>query len=113
MFKIADSTHYYYPVTIEQTDENGRYAKQVFDAKFARLEQSELDLLMERIQSGEMSDGDVARRVFIGWRDVRSPSGDEYPYTEDNRENLLNTFPVQPSVVRAWFESLKVGKRKN
>lgn len=87
--------------------------KLTFDGKFKRLPQDALDALMARVSAGEVSDDDVCRAVFDGWRDVRNEHGEELTYSEENRAILLNTFPVRPSVVKAWFESLRVGKRKN
>lgn len=114
MFQLAtQSDHITYPVTVECLDENGKLAPKKFKAHFARLPQSEIDDLIAKAQAKEITDNDLVDKVLVGWDDVVDDSGKPIEFSPAMRDRLLEIFPVRPSVVTAWFESLSGAKRKN
>lgn len=115
MFQIAtQSDHIVYPVTVKFLDGNGKTVPKKFRAHFVRLSQSELDDLIEKSQNKEISDADLADRVFVGWDDVTDDNGQPLEFTPALRDQLLDIYPTRPSVIAAWFESITGGaKRKN
>lgn len=119
MFQLDDKRSYWYPVTVDMVDDEGRKRSFTFDAEFDRLEQTELEDIMLRIKDGveqenPVRDREIVERVFKRWRKVADADGSELAVTPENRERLLQRHPVQPSIVRAWLKSMGwEGRRKN
>jgi hypothetical protein len=115
MFKLDEEEGYWYPVTLELTDGEGKKKRADFDAYFARLEQSEITTLLHREEGEEpVKDQDICDRVFLKWRKVQAPDGAEFPVSDENRAKLLNVYPVRPNVVRAYLKSIGIeGRSKN
>jgi hypothetical protein len=113
MFKIDLSDDYAYPVTLEIRDDKGRVKKEQFTARFKRLPQAELDELMNGAKEGAISDAELAAKVLAGWDGIADSDGEPIPYNDTTREQVLDVFPVRPSIIAAWFESLTGAKRKN
>jgi len=113
MFKLSLPNEYAWPIRVDFTCADGRKQTQHFTATFPRLPQSELDELMRGMQSGDIDDATLADRVLVGWSDVQDASGDTLDYSPAAKAALLDTYPVRPSVLKAWFESLTGAKVKN
>jgi hypothetical protein len=116
VFKLDQSNTYWYPVTVEMTDQDGRRQKMKFDAQFERVSQDEINELFRKRDDDEapIKDSDVLDRVFRGWRGVQDADGTELAVNDENREKLLNVFPVPTSIVRAFLKSIGIeGKAKN
>lgn len=108
-FKIAQSETYTDTVIVIMP---GSRVKNSFDVEFKRLPQSEVDALMKRIREGDMTDTDLCRDVIVGWRGVSDEAG-ELPYSETNRDKLLEVFPVPRSIVECFFSGISGAKQKN
>jgi len=114
MFKLGKSDSFTYPVKVEIPDEAGRTRTESFDGLFRRASREEFQATMERAKSGELEDLTLARDVLIGWRGVQDEEGKELPFSDANREVLLNVWPVLPAVVAAWLEAHSPkGRAKN
>jgi hypothetical protein len=115
MFKLDEEEGYWYPVTLELVDGEGKKRKGDFDAYFARLQQSEITELLSREEGDEpIKDQDICDKVFLKWRKVQGADGSELAVTDENRAKLLDIFPVRPNVVRAWLKSIGIeGRSKN
>jgi len=116
MFKLDQGNTYFFPVTVEMTDAEGRKRKFEFDAEFERLPQDEINEFFRKREEGEapLKDADLLDRVFKGWRKVQDAEGRELEVTPDNRAMLLNVYPVSPSIAKAWLKSIGIeGKAKN
>ena len=113
MFKLSLPKDYSWPVKFDVIDGNGRKQTFSFTATFPRLPQSELDDIMNGTKDGQIDDGALADKVLIGWSGVQDEDGNELAFSEANKAQLLETFPVRPSVIKAWFESLTGAPRKN
>lgn len=116
MFTLDQSPTYWFVVPVEMTDENGRRRKFDFDAEFNRLPRSEITELLRTREEGEspLKDADVVERVFVGWRRINDANGNELVVNAANRAALLDTHPVEASIVRAYLKSLGIeGAAKN
>jgi hypothetical protein len=105
MFKIAQSDRFTFPVPVEIVGDNGRRITQTFDATFKRLTQPEFKQLMQRAQANEIDDLAIAADVLLGWRGIQAEDGTDMPFSDENREKLLQIWPVLPAVVSAFIES--------
>ncbi|MEO5626923.1 MAG: hypothetical protein ABIQ70_13020 [Dokdonella sp.] len=116
MFTLDQSERYWYPVTVELVDAEGRKKKFDFDGSFERLPEDELKEFFREREEGEtkLSDRDVVERVFRGWRKIQTADGADVEVNDENRERLLKTHPVQGCIVKAWLKSIGIeGKSKN
>lgn len=104
--------------------DGGKREKQTFEAEFKRLSQSriaEIQLQAQQMtraaETGEPYDGitDVgaANEVLIGWSGVVDEDGEEIPFSESMKAELLEIPLMAASLVQAYFESLIDQKRKN
>jgi hypothetical protein len=121
MFKISSiSQTYTTPVTVDVPDGKGGSVKHKFAVVFKRLPQDELDELhrrlnREKLQEGEtlLSDDEVLDQVVTGWQDVLDQNDQPLEFNPENFGALKNVFPTRPTLVTAFFESIKTAKRKN
>lgn len=111
-FVLKQSDNYSWPVTVEYPIDGGRYQKHTFDAQFKRLSQSRIEEIMADAMNGELKDGAVASELLVGWSGI-TDGGDEIPYSEKTKAELLDMPLVAASIIKAWMESLGGAKRKN
>lgn len=112
-FVLSQSDSYNWPVPVEFPIDGGRFEKQTFDVQFRRLPQSRIREVWDAIQSGEMNDNDLCNEVITGWSGVQDAKGEDVPFSEKAKADLLNVPLVASSVVTAWLDSLAKAKRKN
>jgi len=113
MFVISQKTSYTWPVAVEFPVDGGKSEKQTFDAEFKRVPQSRMAEIKAKIESGDITDIDLAREVLTGWAGVTDANGDAVPFAEGTRDQLLDVPLVASAVVMAWMNSLTGAKRKN
>lgn len=96
------------------TSDGGKRQTHTFDAIFRRLSRAEFQDVLARAQAGELSDIDIANDVLIGWKGIQDEGGDDLPYSEAARDEVLNVWPVLPAVVAAFIEAHSAkGRAKN
>lgn len=117
MFKLDQSESYWYPVTIELVDAEGKKKKFDYDAKFKRLNDDERRDLLFREEGDDRkvaNDREVVTAVFEGWRKVQGPDGADLEVKDSNREALLKVEGMARAIVVAWLKSIGIeGKAKN
>jgi len=117
MFKLGQSESYWYPVTIELVDVEGKKKKFDFDAKFKRLDDDERRDLLVREDGDDRplpKDKEVVQQVFEGWRKVQDAEGGELTVNDSNREALLKVEGMTRAIVIAWAKSIGIeGRAKN
>jgi hypothetical protein len=120
MFSIAVNEQYPTIVEVEIPTGNGKATKHAFTAMFKRLSQSELDevhrrLNYERLNVGEelLKDDELLQQVLVGWDGIMDKSGAPLPFNAETMAEVLEVFPVRPTLVNAFFGSIKTSKRKN
>lgn len=113
MFKIATSQTYFFPVAVELPGDNGKTSKVTFDAEFRRLTQTQLEDFTGRVKDGSLTDDAFVREVLVGWKGVQDEDGNDLPFSEGNRDMLMDIYPVRSSVIKAFFESISGARAKN
>ena len=106
MFKLAQKKEVTYPVMVSVPQDGGSVAKHSFEATFEVLPQSELDRMV--------GNEDVLVRVLKGFRNVRDENGQEVPFTEETKAQLLEITYVRVALQEAYFALQRgQGARKN
>lgn len=113
MFKLAQSTSYKWSVKVELPVDGGKFEKATFDAEFKRLSQSRINELRTQMEAPGYTETDLAKEVLIGWSGVVDGDGNEIPFSEGNRDKLLDVPMVAVAIGMSFFESLAGAKRKN
>ena len=121
-FVLKQSATYTWPITLIIPMDGGRRDKHTFDGEFRRLPQSRINEIIRLARAAErgrlnddeeLLDQDAAREILAGWSGVVDDDAKEIPYSENALAQLLDIPTVAGQIVRAWFDSLDVAKRKN
>ena len=121
MFKISTiSQTYLHPVTVDVPNGAGKPVQHKFKISFKRKSQEELDEMHRRLNAAQleegetvMSDDELLVDVVAGWEDVFGDDDQPLEFTPENFAALKNIHPVRPTLVQAFFDSIKTAKRKN
>jgi hypothetical protein len=124
-FVLKQSATYVWPVTFRMPTDGGKYEKQTFDAEFKRLPQSRINEIQTEVQArlkaaergeafeSDISDISIADEVLMGWAGVVDGDGDDVPFSETAKAELLNVPGLAGSIIEAYFESVQGKKAKN
>lgn len=121
-FVLKQSATYTWPITLIIPMDGGRRDKHTFDGEFRRLPQSRINEIIRLARAAERGrlnddeeflDQDAAKEILAGWSGVVDDDAKEVPYSESALAQLLDIPTVAGQIVRAWFDSLDVAKRKN
>ena len=121
-FVLKQSATYTWPITVIIPMDGGRRDKHTFDGEFRRLPQSRINEIIRLARAAERGrlnddeeflDQDAAKEILAGWSGVVDDDAKEIPYSENALAQLLDIPTVAGQIVRAWFDSLDVAKRKN
>ena len=124
-FVLKQSSSYVWPVTVKLPISGGKFEKQTFDAEFKRLPQARINKIQievqARIKSSErneatddsISDQSIADELLIGWSGVLDEDGDEVPFSESMKQQLLDLPTMATAIIVAYFDSLTGTKTKN
>lgn len=124
-FVLKQSSSYSWPVSFKLPVDGGKFEKQSFDAEFKRLPQSRINEIQadvkvlikasernEPIEAG-ISDQSIADEVLVGWAGVVDADGEDVPFTNAAKQELLNVPAVAAAIIVAYFDSLTGQKAKN
>ena len=112
-------------MSIKLPADGGKREKASFDAVFKRLPQSRINeiqqLVQQRVKAAErgeeldngVTDQSIADEILVGWSGVLDADGDEVPYSEAMKAQLLDVPMLAGALVEAYFASLVELKRKN
>ncbi len=121
-FVLKQSATYTWPITLILPVDGGRREKHTFDGEFRRLPQTRINEIIKlaRLQDRgkldpdeELVDQDAAKEILAGWSNVVDDKGEDVPFSESALNQLVEIPTVAGQIVRAWFDSLEVAKRKN
>jgi len=121
-FVLKQSATYTWPITLILPVSGGRREKHTFDGEFRRLPQTRINEIVKIAQlqergklseDEELRDQDAAREILAGWANVVDDDGEEIPFSDSKLNELLEIPTVAGQIVRTWFDSLEVAKRKN
>lgn len=113
MFVLKQSDSYFWPVSIEFPVDGGKFKKETFEAEFKRISESRIKEATKQVSDGELTDLDFAKEILVGWKNVSDENGNDIPYLESTKAQLLDLPLVSRSIVMSFFESLSGAKRKN
>jgi hypothetical protein len=121
-FVLSKSATYTWPVRISLATDGGSKTVETLDVEFRRLSQSRINEIVREARAAErgrgdddeqLEDQDAAREIIAGWAGVTDDAGKPVAFSEAALGQLLEIPTVAGQIVKAWFESLKEGKRKN
>jgi hypothetical protein len=121
-FVLKQSATYTWPIPLIIPANGGRREKHTFDGEFRRLPQTRINEIvrmakaMDRNRNNdgeELEDQDAAKEVLAGWSGVVDDDNKEIPFSDSALSQLLEIPTVAGQIIRAWFDSLDVAKRKN
>ena len=116
MFKLSLSKTYEWPVEYSYIAETGsELVTSKFTVKFNR-DRSILDKITEKDEEGNQkyNDVDAAKMVVKGWKDIQDENGNEYAYSEEALENLIDQcVGLAQTFVSQWSTSLMKAQEKN
>lgn len=112
-FTLKRDDRFLWPVSFDVPIDGGKFKRETFDAEFRRLSQSRLSEITKQVRSEEVSDLDIAREVLVGWAGIKDDDGEDVPFSESAREQLLDVPMLATAIVAKYFESLQGAKAKN
>ena len=112
-FVLKQSETYIWPVTVEIPIDGGRFDRQTFDAEFKRLPQTRNNAIIQAAREEATTDLEVANEVLAGWKGINDDAGDEVPFSETAKQQLLDVPGVCAAIVEGYINSLVGAKRKN
>jgi len=112
-FVLKQSDTYTWPVTFDVPVDGGRHQRQSFDGEFRRVSQSRIREMGQLIESGDMTDSEIASEVLVGWAGINDDDGKEVPFSQGALECLLDVPMLATAIATAYFSSLSGVKRKN
>lgn len=111
IFDFSDT--YTWPVGFDFPVSGGRHRRVTFEAEFKRMEQDDLERLMEPISNAPRDSveqvralRDLAGEILVGWSDVKDADGEEFPYSETAKAKLLNVAGMANVIVEAYSGSI-------
>lgn len=114
MFVLKTDAAYWWPVDYRMPTDAGKFEKVGFDARFKALPQSRLDELEAARKAGQdISDADFVEEVFVAWRKITTPDGQEAQVTPENRAVLLDLPGMRAAIILAYQDSVVGRLRKN
>jgi hypothetical protein len=99
MLKLGHSKSFWYPVKVKILDENGNEVTYEFKAKFRRMTSEAVNKVQFK------KDLELLRENLLGWDGIVDESDQPIPFTEKNKEHVLNLWPVPPALAKAFMEA--------
>ena len=121
-FVLKQSDTYTWPIQLILPVDGGRREKHTFDGEFKRLPQSRINEIIKQARKMEsvvtdeddfLEDQAAAKEVLVGWSGVVADDNKEIPFSDKSLGQLLEIPTIAGQIVRVWFESIEVAKKKN
>jgi hypothetical protein len=128
-FVLAQSATYSWTVHFEEPVDGTRFRRHTFEVIFRRLPQSRIEEILvaqQRMQQAVQQNADNmldvlaqgrehAAEVMAGWSGVKETDDapDDLPFTAKNLKAFLEVPGIASAVLKAYGESLQIGKEKN
>lgn len=121
-FVLQQKPTYTWPVVLLIPTDGGQKEKHTFDAVFNRLDQDRINEIVKlaRIstrstydeEAPELVDKEVAKEILADWKGIVDDKGEPVPFSSSTVDRLLRLPTVASQIVRTWFESIDVSKKK-
>lgn len=123
-FVLEQSPTFGWPIVIREVSDGGRHRTHQFEAVFRRLPQSrmeEVQLQYQRMKAAAAQDlplegiptRDIASEILAGWKGITDTSGEEVPFSETAKAQLLEVATVADVLVQTFFEAHDKARAKN
>lgn len=123
-FVLEQSPTFSWPITIREVQDGGRHRTHQFEAVFRRLNQSrmeEVQLQFQRMKAAAAADlpldaiptRDIAAEILAGWKGITDAQGEEVPFSETAKAQLLEVATVADVLVQTFFEAHEKARAKN
>ena len=114
--KIVETpSSYTWPCIAHIPRDGGEFTKARFKLEFAMLGQAEIDRVLAAGPAA--ADPDLMRRVIVGWPqgEICDEQGNPLPFSDENKEKLLDKPYARTAAVDGYFESItgNAARRKN
>ncbi|MES0879700.1 hypothetical protein [Roseibium sp. SCP14] len=114
-FKITDTYRFWWPVTVRMPDPNnaGAIIEQKFEALFEALpedranEMDEAFAALETAKDRKAHQHDAIREILKDWRGVIAEDESEQPFTEDAREQCIQSTWFRIGVYDAYAQAMR------
>lgn len=115
MFKIASKPTFKWPVKFKVIGDNGKYESVSFTAEFNRLNQTEIQDLLDKLkdESADYNDVKLCREVMVGFEGVQDEDGQTLDYDDTARDMVLDVPGAASNIARTFFEALGGAREKN
>mgnify|MGYP003136475124 CR=1 FL=1 len=112
-FVLDQEDSYSWPCRFEVPVSGGKYKVMTFDAEFKNIKQSRLEELMNLQSEGKKTDTDIAKEMIVGWSGIVDGKGEEIPFTEKAKKQLLDIAGMGSQLTQIFVASRSKAKAKN
>lgn len=113
MLKLNASNTFFWPVVIQTPIDGGKFQKETFDAEFRRLKVSEVEAMVARVATGELTGAAAVKQFIVGWRGIED-DGQDVPFSDTALAQVLDIPGVAGGLFEAYKEAMSgAARRKN
>ena len=105
MLKITQTPEFTHRVKV-RIPVDGGFSEQEFDARFRVVPWDELKALDD-------DPAEQARRIWVGWKGIVDDEGNELPFSDGLRDQLLGMLFLRIALLRTYMEAIAGVKRGN
>lgn len=109
MFKLTEKRSVKWPVTVDVPQDGGSTRPARFTVEFHLLDQSVIDAALTEARG----DAEFLIGVMQGWDGVADEDGNPLEFSDASARRVLDIPYVRNAVLRAYFEAVSGGRRKN
>jgi hypothetical protein len=113
MFVFREKRAFDWPVAVVYPVDGGKTEEQRFVARFEISGNDLTDAGRIGRLEGEEAARDFLERTLVGWSDIRTETGEELPFSPENRDALLADPFVLGGIAQAIAECLSGARAKN
>lgn len=106
-YSKVKATSYRWPVPVRTPDDGGVQIEETFDIVFRRVKREELQQIVDK------GDDNLVRSVVLGWSGILGADGEELPYSETARDELMQDQSWLRAVIEAFYLGLNGSRAGN
>lgn len=109
MFKLTEKRTIKWPVTVDVPQDGGSTRPAKFTVEFRLLDQSDIDVSLAQARN----DAEFLFEVMQDWEGVADEDGQTIEFSDDTARRVVDIPYVRNALLRAYFEAVSGGRRKN
>lgn len=106
-YKKVKSSSYRWPCKVRTADDGGVQYEETFDAVFRRTPRAEMQALADR------GDDHLIRGVLLGWSGILDESGEEIPFSEAARDELMQDQSWCRAIIEGFYQGVNGARAGN